>query len=345
MVNINYPIIIKAIIGIKLVKGGKGFIMYPLKESIKIDEERVECPVAGCNEFVKRQRDHFKRAKEFKCPKHDIFISPSTFEYKNELNNLLWHDDEDVELLKGIKTVKRESRMARERSEDAVSWNALRFLEKNELTGSVFNRLLGVSLSSPEIIYWSYSKNSKKENSSWPPLNDARQEFDEQLNRSSEPDIIIRSDSALLFIEAKLTARNETSPSNPKEFKKYTSGGNCWFSEVFKSDYSDVAIKARKYELMRFWLLGTWMAKQLGLDFYLVNLVRAGSEEDIEKAFGEYIAQDERRKFKRITWEDVYKAIRDTALSNSVTDLMLDYFRNKTLGYDTHGKLQKAFDL
>jgi hypothetical protein len=323
------------------VKGGKGFIMYPLKESIKIDEERVECPVDGCNEFVKRQRDHFKRAKEFKCPKHDIFISPSTFEYKNELNNLLWHEDEDVALLKGIKTVKRESRMARERSEDAVSWNVFRYLEKNELIGTVFGGLLGIALPSPEIIYWSYNQ---KENSSWTTLNRARNEFGEQLNRSSEPDIIVYSDSALLFIEAKLTASNKTSPSGSANLKAYTFGADSWFTKVFESD-DKVVIKARKYELMRFWLLGTWMAKQLGLDFYLVNLVRAGFEEDIEKAFGEHIVQDERRKFKRITWEDIYRAIGDLALSNSSADLMLDYFRNKTLGYDTHGKLQKAFDL
>lgn len=315
-------------------------MMYPLKESIKIDEERVECPVAGCLEKVERQRDIFVRYEKFKCPKHDIFISPSTFEYKDALDNLLWKDKDDIDLLNRIMGAKRESRMARERSEDAVSWNVLRFLEKNELIGNVFNGLLDVAIVSPELIYWSFSQEEKR---SWSPLNDARQEFGERLNRSSEPDIIVRSDSALLFIEAKLTARNETSPSNPKELKKYTSGGNGWFSKVFKSDYNAVAIEARKYELMRFWLLGTWMTKQLGLDFCLINLVRAGFEEDIEDVFGEHIVQDNCRKFRRLAWEDTYKAIKETARHTGATELMLDYFRNKTLGYK-NGKLQKAFD-
>jgi hypothetical protein len=314
--------------------------MYSLKKSIKVNEERVECPVDGCDESVERQKDEFVRDEKFKCQKHDIYISPSTFEYNDELKNLLWHDNEDVEILKGIKKVKRESRMARERSEDAVSWNVFRFLEKNELMGTVFDRLLGITLSSPEIIYWSFSQ---KENSSWSTLNRARDEFGEKPNRGSEPDIIIHSKNALLFIEAKLTAGNKTMPSNPDDSKQYTSGGNGWFCKVFESDYNTV-IEAKKYELMRFWLLGTWMAEQLGLDFYLVNLVRAGFEEDIEDAFRKHVREDGRRNFKRITWEDIYQVIGDPALSNNSTDLMLDYFNSKTLGYDISGDLKKAFN-
>jgi len=29
-----------------------------------------------------------------------------------------------------------------------------------------------------------------------------------------------------------------------------------------------VAIKEKKYELLRFWLLGSWLANELGLDYY-----------------------------------------------------------------------------
>jgi len=104
--------------------------MEELKESIEITETTVECPVKGCNGKVERQREVFKREERFKCLKHNIYISPSTFEYQSELDNLLWKNKADLDLFKRIKKVKRESRIARDNSEDAVTWNVFRFLEK-----------------------------------------------------------------------------------------------------------------------------------------------------------------------------------------------------------------------
>ena len=75
-----------------------------LKESIKVTETTVECPVKGCSEKVERQREVFKREERFKCRKHNIYISPSTFEYQSELDNLLWKDKADLDLLGRIKT-------------------------------------------------------------------------------------------------------------------------------------------------------------------------------------------------------------------------------------------------
>jgi hypothetical protein len=316
--------------------------MYTLKPLRKIDNVNVKCPVVGCPKMVSRQRKgDILRSQMFKCPLHNIYISPSTFEYENESDNLLWNNDNDLELLTRIKKVKRESRMARENSEDAVTWNVFRYLEKNELVKTVFDCLLDDFIESPEIIYWSYSQ---KENDGWSVLNRARDEFGEQqLNRSSEPDIIIYSKNVLFFIEAKLAANNETVPSDPSNLKKYTSGTGGWFDKVFRSDFKSIAVEARKYELLRFWLIGTWMADQLGLRFYLLNLVRDGFEKDIEGVFGEYINRDRNRNFRRITWEGIYKAIKGVARPTEATELMLEYFRNKTLGYDSNGSLRRAF--
>ena len=230
-----------------------------LKGNIGITKTTVECPVKGCSEKIERQRKSFKREEKFKCPIHNIYISPSTFEYQSELDNLLWKDRADLDLFKMIKTVKRESRIARDNSEDAVTWNVFRFLERNNLVEKTLSPIIGVPLKSSEVIYWSYSQ---KENSSWSELNKARKEFGEEIKRSSEPDVIIKTDNTLLFIKAKLTAGNETDPSNKGGSKKYENGGNNLFSKVFKSDYKTIAIDEKKYELIRFWLLGTWIAKQ-----------------------------------------------------------------------------------
>ena len=168
-----------------------------LKEKINITEMTAKCPIKDCDVIVKRQRNSFKREEIFCCPEHKIYISPSTFEYQDESDNLLWKDQDDMELLKKIKTVKRESRMARDNSEDALTWNLFRFLDKNDLVEKVMEAILGLPIKSPELIYWSYSH---KENGSWSALNEARTYFGEQIKRGSEPDIIIKTENALFFI-------------------------------------------------------------------------------------------------------------------------------------------------
>lgn len=313
-----------------------------LKENIGITKTTVECPVKGCCEILERQRKVFKRQKKFKCPVHNIYISPSTFEYHSELDNLLRKDQADLDLFKMVKTVKRESRIARDNSEDAVTWNVFRFLERKNLVEKTLSPIIGVPLKSSEVIYWSYSQ---KENSSWSELNKARKEFGEEIKRGSEPDVIIKTDDTLLFIEAKLTAGNETDPSNKGSSKKYENGGDNLFSKVFKSDYKTIAIDEKKYELMRFWLLGTWIAKQKGLDFYLVNLVLSEREKDIEAIFKRHLYENQRMKFIRITWEDLYQQILNRGSPGIDEDMMIKYFRNKTIGYDGNGRLQKAFSI
>jgi len=313
-----------------------------LKGNIGITKTTVECPVKGCCEKIERQRKGFEREEKFKCPVHNIYISPSTFEYQSELDNLLWKDQADLDLFKMIKTVKRESRIARDNSEDAVTWNVFRFLERNNLIEKTLSPIIGVPLKSSEVIYWSYSQ---KENSSWSELNKAREEFGEEIKRSSEPDVIIKTDNTLLFIEAKLTAGNRTVPSDMSNSKKYENGGENLFSKVFKSDYKAIAIDEKKYELLRFWLLGTWIAKQQDLDFYLVNLVLSEREKDIETILKRHLYENQRMKFIRIIWEDLYQQILNSGFPGIDEDMMIKYFRNKTIGYDGNGRLQKAFSI
>ena len=110
-----------------------------LKSQIHLSEDEVECPIKDCNKKVRRQRKVFRKEQEFKCPTHQIYISPSTFEYENEFQNLLWNDDSDKKYFSELKSFKRESRIARENSEDAVSFNIFRYLQKNKLLDSFLN--------------------------------------------------------------------------------------------------------------------------------------------------------------------------------------------------------------
>jgi hypothetical protein len=328
--------------------------MADLKQTIEITETTVECPVKGCNKRVARQRKRFVRRPSFRCcghgcTDHDIYISPSTFEYADELQNLLSKDPEDLKLLARVKTVKREKhRFARDNSEDALTWNVFRFLEKERLLGGLLSAKCGSGVTRPQAIYWSYSE---AQDGPWEELLRARVEFGEArgirgaVRRGSEPDLIVLSERDLFFIESKLTATNNTTPYNPNVRDGYMSGGAGWWDTVFGSDFDSVAIAEKKYELARFWLIGTWLAEKMGAGFCLISLVPSWQSDRPERAFAGHIRQGRDRRFVRMTWEDIFHYVSATDLVGTSKASLLAYFRNKTMGYDRRGNLQRAFHL
>lgn len=294
-----------------------------LKTKIKITKAHVECPVLNCQEMVARQRRTFKKEPVFQCPAHKIYISPSTFEYPDEKDNLLWSDKNDMNLLASIRKFKRESRMARDNSEDALTWNVFRYLHKEGYLESFLAFVSNLRVSDSELIYWSYSQVA---NGTWPLLTDARIQFGEQPNRSSEPDLIAVTPEALFFIENKLTANNATVPSSQANQKAYTSGENEWYRRVFNSDFETVAITSKMYELLRFWLLGTWIADKMNCDFFLVNVVRESKERQIVNLFSSHIVLGPSRHFLRLTWEEIYYYIANNPLATLSKKQIISYF-------------------
>jgi len=304
----------------------------------------VECPVRGCVQTVPRRRMSSKQSKEFMCPEHRIYISPSTFEYENELDNLLWKNEADLALLSNIKrNAKRESRMGHDNSEDALTWNVFRFLEMGHLLAGFLETLVKHSVENPEVFYWSYSQT---QNNVWPRLKEARKEFETVPGKGSEPDLIIQSNGDLFFIEAKLTATNNTvlHSHNPEVQRKYEKGGNSWYQRVVHSHFRTVAVTDKKYELLRLWLLGSWIAHRSDLNFCLVNLVPSEREVNIEEIFRKHIIENSRRTFVRATWESIYQFILDSQVDTKDKNVVLRYFENKTIGYKNR-LLQKAFSI
>jgi len=321
-------------------------------------EPKVECPVLGCTtEVERRQRKHGLRQYQYFCQQHGIYISPTTFEYKDEADNLLWHHPDDLSRLAEIKRVKAEvRRLGRERSEDAVTWNVFRLLEnQNHLSGVCESMICPRGWDHVRLIYWSYDPVQR---SAWDMLLKARVEFGEadtlelaQGKRVSEPDLIVVGDGALAFVENKFGSDNDTSGkgesllrrlNNPKA---YCTGGGQWYDKVFTHDYRSV-VSDHKYELLRFWLLGSWIAQQHEprLRFYLVNVVREGEETDIETKFGDHIRQDDQKRFVRLTWEDIQGYVVANATQDEEKDTLLTYFSDKTMGYPG-GKLVRAFSV
>lgn len=316
-----------------------------LKGTISITETTVQCPVIDCTQIVQRQRNVFRCSEVFKCLQHRIYVSSSTFEYEDRFENILWKETTDRDLLEGIFRVKREiSRIGRDNSEDAVTWNVFRFMENENLLQEFLSELTSKDAQNPEVIYWSYSQSEKD---TWSDLRQAREEFEVNPKKGSEPDLIIKTSKALFFVEAKLTATNETTPSSNSlaVLEKYQTGGNHWYQEVFKSSFETIAIVNRKYELLRFWLLGSRIARKLGLAFFLVNLVVEGKEREIEPEFKSHIREGSERTFMRTTWENAYRYVLEKAEASQEKEKFIAYFKNKTVGYDQTRCLQKAFSV
>jgi hypothetical protein len=231
--------------------------------------------------------------------------------------------------------------MARENSEDALTWNVFRFLDKQNLLPKFLSTLSNKQIKNADIIFWSHSPKEKR-GDTW--LDRARIEFGETVVRGSEPDIIIVTDKVLYFIEAKLTATNKTKPSNPTQRKKYESGGNGLFQKIFNTDFETVANTDERYELMRFWILGNWIANQIGLDFEFYGLVLQSKEPDLKAEFGNHIIRTPKSEFSRLTWEEIFNFIVQSKETPD-KERMINYFQNKTIGYSSSNDLMKAFNV
>lgn len=313
--------------------------MNELRKSISVNDRGYVCPVEGCQtRLQEKQKKHFVNDPKFGCPIHHIVFSPSTFEYEKPEQNMLWGDFSEMEKL----TSKRESRVARDNSEDAVTWNVFRFLETNDLLLPYLTGLDGSLRQVEDVVYWSHDRRTGR---TWSPLWEARKAFEGNPAKGSEPDLIIKTDGTLFFIEAKITASNETHPSRLGYPKNYTTGGDGWWQKVFatSANYYEIAERDAKYELMRFWLLGTWMAARLQVDFRLINLVLDGREEDIETKFRNYLPELRQTDFLRTTWESIQKFIATSVPESDNKKTMLRYFQEKTIGYSGDGVLQRAF--
>jgi hypothetical protein len=232
--------------------------------------------------------------------------------------------------------------MARERSEDALTWNVFRHMDAGERLAPWLHTL-GFENAGDQVRahFWSCDSEDGHPLQS---LTDARAAFKERPRHESEPDLIISTPKAYVWVEAKFTSTNRTVPSDPAgAMARYTRGANGWFSQVVTSTFQQVAVDAKRYELLRLWLLGTWVAEAHDKQFELINLVREGQELDVEGFAAKHFRQTPARRVRRVTWESMYEFL--TTLPDRTDDdaAVMSYLREKSMGYDRMGNLRRAF--
>ena len=217
-----------------------------LRKTKTVTDSEVQCPINGCDNYVKRQRGHFKKLDSFLCIEHGIYISPSTYHYEKLTDNLVTRERRDYDFLNKVFKVKTESRLRPERSEDAVTWNIFRTLEKE--TSSVFPVLPRVN--EYETIYWGFHNGGV-----WDGLKNARNHFHED-SFATEPDLVLLSprDKLFVFVEVKLDSEIKQKfryegAGLEKRKKRYSD--NDQYNETFLGSFETVAVESRFYELLR----------------------------------------------------------------------------------------------
>jgi hypothetical protein len=170
-------------------------------------------------------------------------------------------------------------------------------------------------IGSGRILYWGA-------NDRWPrgeaELRDLLiQVFEEPENSLTEPDIVVRFDNAIVFVEAKFGTRNPRGRREGKKIAEYVGVRRRAFRNPRHLAQSGLC------ELAKNWAIGSSLAsRRPGVSFWLINLVRQGEELDIEERFGRYVCP--KAHFRRMKWED---------LAHRVCPEVIPRFRTQTLHF------------
>jgi len=276
----------------------------------------LRCYVRGCTEVLRRAtRDQRGEA----CPAHGIFLHYSrnkgTYSYADPRRNIIVDSAVVADRILGH-PFKYESRFEYENSEDALTWNVFRSLQRAGRLHQVARLITGQELrDEPQLYLWGLSL-SDDTFSPWPLLIQARDRFESRLpvdRPLTEPDIALHLPGKyLILIEAKFTSENPAYQDGPR--KDDTSLTKAELVDIYQDrelDLLDIdrARSARfiHYQLWRNLCFAAWMGLGGGERAYLGNLTRKGWEDESCAAFASLIKSGEAKRFRHISWEDVYQ--------------------------------------
>jgi hypothetical protein len=209
----------------------------------------------------------------------------------------------------------KRSKFAFHTSEDAVTWTFFRHVVENGLLPVVFGRpeLQGTV----EELYWGCPWPVTDNSAILSQLKTILDDLGEKSQSYSEPDFIADNGKLLLFVEVKYLAANDKKPEY-KNFPIYLRSLNDWF------DVDAAAVQAAGYyELVRNWVVGNMLAKQLGRTFLLINLAKSRCRSSALEF------QNQLRRPDRFAFADWREVV--ARLPADVEPWLTDYLKNKSL--------------
>jgi hypothetical protein len=262
---------------------------------------RNSCPVRGCVEASP-------------CPTHHLAVHSTrrgyTYAYDEPYRNLLWTDADDRQRLETILRGKRESRMGHEHSEDAVTWNVIRFFERHDCIAPTIRTIFPCPDSEPLTVFWTTHNGCL-----WDSYRLCSDQIPEKTTARSESDLVFLWENKLLaVIEAKFRSPNRSdSTKRDDELRKsrpYIEHASLHLNRAGAEE----AVRDGWYELLRNWALGMELKNMLGCEeFVLVNLLRKRHEkehrEDPRRDFAERACVlSPNCRFVVAYWEDLIAA-------------------------------------
>jgi hypothetical protein len=205
-------------------------------------------------------------------------------------------------------------------SEDALSWSVFRTLQlKNGM--DLFYGLLGISDFLQTTIFW--TRDTKTGN----PDKDLTNVINEVEPKSmwriqqTEPDIILRGKTTLIFIEAKLgrPGAKINAWARQKEFEKrhYRYRDEGFLNGLFTQDFIDnfTSEGKRFYQLMRNYVIGHKLARVWNLDFYLCALVNGLNHAKNGNSYGQEFSLFKNYLINKnaylVSWQDLMQRLKD----------------------------------
>jgi hypothetical protein len=219
---------------------------------------------------------------------------------------------------------KNKIRRARfEKSEDTPTWSVFSHLENLGLMAAAARALTSVAWNDPvDVLYWGYNDQGPETLREW--LITLLKGLGENAKSLSEPDLILHAPRiGLAFVEAKYASSNRPRFEGEKA-KRYLDAG----ANHLQPNCDGI----QHYELLRNWVIGCRLAAELDLPFWLINLVRRGEEANIEHDFGQFLRQDERHRFHRAEWEELFEALHPM-LTQPGDEAFWRYIRTRTIHF------------
>lgn len=306
-----------------------------LDPRLEIQPGRIRCVVRGCEHFLSKPGTRPSSV----CPTHGIRCHSSewgdTYSFANPRRNILVDSElYDLRVVSGsMKQAK--SYFGLENSEDDLTWNVFRSLQKERQLARFANTFFGVGThDEPDLYLWGI-RLTDDSFIPWDLLNAARNSFESRMppdRKRTEPDVaLLLPGRYLILIEAKFRSENSVC-SGPKAQYTVCRYPCINFAEnVLPEQDCEVAV-----QLWRNMAFVEWMslADSKVTRPFLANLVPDCFETGSFQGFHKLIRESYKHYVKRITWEQVYEHLDD---SSEAIRRLRAYMVNKT------AYLRKAF--
>jgi hypothetical protein len=276
--------------------------------------KRIRCFARGCEHWLCPPS---RQGGGQVCPDHGIRChSSGTYSYADLGRNLIIDADMFSKRVIGHPFKYETSRFNQENSEDAVTWNVFRSLQRAGCLQDVANEVTGLDLlEEPQLFLWGLAL-SGDTFEPWKLLIDARRRFESDLpvrRPLTEPDIALYSPGKyLILIEAKLTSSNPVYTDGPRKSSSSLTKSELldiyWDDELMLLDRKRAqAVDRVHYQFWRNLVFAEWMACQKGNETpaYLGSLTRRGYETESCREFGELLGSSASSRFAHISWEQI----------------------------------------